>query len=85
MANTKISALPIFTGDTTGVYLVIDNAGLTQTYKISIDSLLSALSGITTTNDIQSRKQAEVVAFWDDACMQTVLAHSQLRFVLRHT
>ena len=55
MANTKISALPTFTGDTTGVYLVIDNAGLTQTYKISVDSLLASLSGITTTNDVSGR------------------------------
>jgi len=55
MANTKISALPTFTGDTTGVYLVIDNAGLTQTYKVSIDALLGSLSGITTTNDVSGR------------------------------
>ena len=55
MANTKISALPTFTGDSTGVFLVIDNAGLTQTYKISIDSLLATLSGITTPNDVRGR------------------------------
>jgi len=55
MANTKISALPTFTGDTTGVYVVIDNAGLTQTFKITIDQLLSSLSGITTTNDVSGR------------------------------
>ena len=55
MANTKISALPTFTGDTTGVYVVIDNAGLTQTYKVSIDALLGSLSGITTTNDVRGR------------------------------
>ena len=35
MANTKISALPTFTGNTTGVYVVIDNAGLTETFKIT--------------------------------------------------
>ena len=55
MANTKISALPTFTGDTTGVYVVIDNAGLTQTYKVSIDALLGSLSGITTSNDVRGR------------------------------
>ena len=55
MANTKISALTTFTGNTTGVYVVIDNAGLTQTYKVSIDALLGSLSGITTTNDIRGR------------------------------
>jgi hypothetical protein len=55
MANTKISALPTFTGDATGVYVVIDNAGLTQTYKVSIDQLLSSLSGITTPYDVSGR------------------------------
>ena len=55
MANTKISALPTFTGDTTGVYVVIDNAGLTETYKVSIDVLLASLSGITTNNDVRGR------------------------------
>ena len=55
MANTKISALPTFTGNSTGVYVVIDNSGLTQTYKVSIDALLGSLSGITTTNDIRGR------------------------------
>ena len=55
MASTKISALTTFTGNTTGVYVVIDNSGLTQTYKISIDALLSSLSGITTTNDVRGR------------------------------
>ena len=55
MANTKISALPTFTGDSTGVYVVIDNSGLTQTFKVSIDQLLSSLSGITTTNDVRAR------------------------------
>jgi hypothetical protein len=34
MANTKISALPTFTGDTTGAYLVMDNSGLTETFKV---------------------------------------------------
>lgn len=66
MANTKISALPLFTGDTTGVYLVIDNSGLTQTYKITVDSLLSALSGITTTNDVSGRYLISTNAIGDE-------------------
>jgi hypothetical protein len=41
MANTKISALPTFTGDTTGVYVVIDNSGLTETYKVTKERFLS--------------------------------------------
>jgi len=41
MANTKISALPTFTGDTSGVYLVMDNNGLDETYKVTKENLLS--------------------------------------------
>ena len=41
MANTKISALPLYTGDTTGAYLVMDNSGLTQTYKVTKETLFS--------------------------------------------
>lgn len=46
MANTKISSLPTFTGDTTGVYLVMDNSGLTQTYKVSYETLFAKVSGL---------------------------------------
>ena len=42
MANTKISALPTFTGDTTGVYLVMDNSGLTETFKVSKETLIGS-------------------------------------------
>jgi hypothetical protein len=41
MANTKISALPLYTGDTSGVYLVMDNSGLTQSYKVTKETLFS--------------------------------------------
>jgi hypothetical protein len=34
MANTKISELPVYTGDTTGVYLVMDTADLSSTYRV---------------------------------------------------
>jgi hypothetical protein len=44
MANTKISALPTFTGDTTGAYFVMDNSGLTQTYKVTKETLFSGYS-----------------------------------------
>ena len=44
MANTKISALPLYTGDTTGSYLVMDNSGLTQTYKVTKETLFSGYS-----------------------------------------
>ena len=44
MANTKISALPLYTGDTTGAYLVMDNSGLTQSYKVTKETLFSGYS-----------------------------------------
>ena len=44
MANTKISALPTFTGDTTGAYLVMDNSGLTESFKVSKETLFSGYS-----------------------------------------
>ena len=44
MANTKISALPLYTGDTSGSYLVMDNSGLTQTYKVTKETLFSGYS-----------------------------------------
>jgi hypothetical protein len=48
MANTKISALPTFTGDTTGAYLVMDNSSLTETFKVPKETLFSGY----TTNTI---------------------------------
>jgi hypothetical protein len=41
MANTKISQLPTFTGDTTGAYIVMDNSSLTETFKVPKETLLS--------------------------------------------
>jgi hypothetical protein len=42
MANTKISQLPTYTGDTTGVYLVMDNSGLTETFKVLKETLIGS-------------------------------------------
>jgi len=42
MANTKISQLPTFTGDTTGAYLVMDNSGLTETFKVLKETLIGS-------------------------------------------
>jgi hypothetical protein len=52
MANTKISQLPTFTGDTTGVYLVMDNSGLTETFKVLKETLIgsSGTSGTSGTD-----------------------------------
>ena len=41
MANTKISELPTFTGDTSGVYLVMNNSGNTESYNVTKETLLS--------------------------------------------
>lgn len=35
MPNKKVSQLQTFTGDTTGAFLVMDNSGLTQTFKVT--------------------------------------------------
>jgi hypothetical protein len=40
MANTKISQLSTWTGNTTGFYVVVDNSGLTQTYKTTRENLI---------------------------------------------
>ena len=44
MATTRISQLPIYTGNTTGVWLVMDNSGLTQSYRVEKETLLSGYS-----------------------------------------
>jgi len=44
MANTKISQLPTFTGDTTGAYIVMDNSSLTETFKVPKETLFSGYS-----------------------------------------
>jgi len=60
MANTKISALPLYTGNTTGAYVVIDNSGLTQSYKVTRETLLGSQipwSAYTVTWSSQSNPQ----------------------------
>ena len=45
MANLKISQLPLYTGDTTGAYLVMNNSGETTTYKVLKETLISGGGG----------------------------------------
>ena len=45
MANTKINQLPLYTGDTTGTYLVMNNSGETTTYKVSKETLFGFDNG----------------------------------------
>jgi hypothetical protein len=44
MANTKISELPLFTGNTAGVYLVMDSADLSTTYRVHKENI-TGISG----------------------------------------
>jgi hypothetical protein len=52
MANTKISELTTWTGDTTGFYVVVDNSGLTQTYKTTRENLLGSWVSAGTINAV---------------------------------
>jgi len=44
MANTKISALPTYTGDTNGVYLVMNSSGNTESFKVIKETLFNGYS-----------------------------------------
>ena len=63
MANTKISALPLYTGDTTGAYLVMDNSGLTQTYKVTKETFLAGSTGVPVTGSWTLSTSANTVSF----------------------
>jgi hypothetical protein len=41
MANTKISQLPTFTGNTDGTFIVINNSGNTESFKAAKETLFS--------------------------------------------
>ena len=42
MPQIKISNLPLYTGNTTGAYLVMNNSGQTTTYKVTRESIIGA-------------------------------------------
>jgi hypothetical protein len=44
MANTKISQLPTFTGNTNGSFIVINNSGNTESFKVAKETLFSGYS-----------------------------------------
>jgi len=44
MANTKISALSTYTGSPSGVYLVMNNSGNTESFKVTRETLFSGYS-----------------------------------------
>lgn len=41
MANIKISNLPLYTGDTTGAYLVMNDSGNTETFKVLSENIVN--------------------------------------------
>jgi len=63
MANTKISALPTYTGNTTGVYLVMDDSGLTQSYKVTKENLLGGSPIVPVTGSWTLTTGANTVSF----------------------
>jgi hypothetical protein len=44
MANTKISQLPTFTGNTNGTFIVINNSGNTESFKVAKETLFSGFT-----------------------------------------
>ena len=44
MANTKIGQLPTFTGNTNGTFIVINNSGNTESFKVPKETLFSGYS-----------------------------------------
>jgi len=48
MANTKISALPTYTGNTNGAYLVMNNSGNTESFKVTKETLFSGYASPVT-------------------------------------
>ena len=63
MANTKISALPTFTGNSTGVYLVMDSSGLTETFKVTKETFLAGSNGVPVTGSWTLSTGANTVSF----------------------
>jgi hypothetical protein len=51
MANTKISELPTFTGNTGGTFIVMNDSGNTESFKVAKENLFSGYTknGLTST------------------------------------
>jgi hypothetical protein len=47
MANTKINQLPLYTGNTSGTYFVINNSGETTTHKVTKEHLFNNVNTST--------------------------------------
>ena len=49
MADIFINELPLFTGNTEGVYLIINNSGETETFKVTKETLIGNIQDIYVT------------------------------------
>jgi hypothetical protein len=63
MANTKISQLPTFTGNTNGTFIVINNSGNTESFKVVKETFLSGSTGVPVTGSWTLTTGANTVSF----------------------
>jgi hypothetical protein len=63
MANTKISELPLYTGNTNGTFIVINNSGNTESFKVTKETFLSGSTGVPVTGGWTLSTGANTVSF----------------------
>jgi hypothetical protein len=63
MANTKISELPLYTGNTNGTFIVINNSGNTESFKVVKETFLSGSMGVPVTGNWVLSTGANTVSF----------------------
>jgi hypothetical protein len=63
MANTKISELPLYTGNTNGTFIVINNSGNTESFKVVKETFLSGSTGVPVTGNWVLSTGANTVSF----------------------
>jgi len=63
MANTKISQLPTFTGNTNGSFIVMNNSGNTESFKVAKETFLSGSTGVPITGSWTLTTGVNTVSF----------------------
>jgi hypothetical protein len=63
MANTKISELPLYTGNTDGTFIVINNSDNTESFKVVKETFLSGSTGVPVTGNWVLSTGANTVSF----------------------
>jgi len=63
MANTKISQLPTFTGNTNGSFIVMNNSGNTESFKVDKETFLSGSTGVPVTGSWTLTTGVNTVSF----------------------